>query len=160
MVLVMHSHVELQRYTHIDSVLIGRFTNTGGKDTDSRQCAGIVWLIRSTVTSPLIDGTVDGGGVYALQIGACAWANFIIRKDIENHAGKWGNCIDSVGSARNKLSMYIHISFGSSTYALFGALYLKNWMWHFQRPCTFITWGRHGHSQQWSTFDEPVPTAT
>ena len=42
MVLVMHGHVELQRYTHIDSVLIGRFTNTGGKDTDSRQCAGIV----------------------------------------------------------------------------------------------------------------------
>ena len=23
-------------------------------------------------------------------------------------------------------------------------------MRHFQRPCTVITWGRHGHSQRWS----------
>ena len=46
MALVMHHvqvnigshtvHTQLQRYTHVDTVLIGGFTYTGGKDTDSR----------------------------------------------------------------------------------------------------------------------------
>ena len=83
----------------------------------------------------------------------CMWASSIMRNDIENHAGKSGNFRLCIGSTRNKLSMYIQISSGSSIYALFGALYLKNWKWHFQRPCTFITRGRHEHSQQWSTFE-------